>query len=88
MARDELGGEGGGGRLLQHVTPRARLLLVQVHRQLVQSLDRELRRLAERLDDDLRVDALLNVGLGLAQELAGEEHDAGRAVAHLRVLRH
>ena len=49
---------------------------------------RRARRCVGSLDDDLRVHALLDVGLALAQELAGEQHDARRAVADLGVLRH
>ena len=36
----------------------------------------------------LRVHALLDVGLALAQELAREQHNARRAIADLRILRH
>ena len=43
-------------------------------------------RLAVRLDNRLRVHALLNVRLALAQELARQQHDGGRAVTDLRVL--
>eukprot|EP00982_Pelagococcus_subviridis_P006518 30146-Pelagococcus_subviridis.AAC.3 len=39
---------------------------------------------AEPLDDVLRVHAVLDERLRLAEELSGEDDDRGRAVAHLR----
>ena len=49
-------------------------------------LQRNGARLTVRLDNRLRVHALLNVRLALAQELARQQHDGGRAVTDLRVL--
>ena len=51
-------------------------------------LQRNGARLTVRLDNRLRVHALLNVRLALAQELARQQHDRRRAVADLSVLRH
>ena len=73
VARDELRRERGGGALLEHVPSRVRVhRLIQVHRKLIEPRDGQHDGLAVRLDDNLRVDALLDVRLGLAQKLAGE----------------
>ena len=61
-------------------------LIVEVDGELGEAVDGQLARGAVGLDDDLRVHALLDVRLALAQELTRQEHDAGRAVAHLRIL--
>jgi len=46
--------------------------------------DGEARRLAEGLDDVLRVHTVLHERLALAQELASQDYHRGGAVANLR----
>ena len=88
VPRDELRVERGGRALLEHVAALLGRLGVEVDGELVEAVDGELTRLPEGLNDHLRVHALLDVRLCLAQELARQQHDTRRAVAHLGVLRH
>mmetsp|Transcript_53172 Transcript_53172/g.137548 ORF Transcript_53172/g.137548 Transcript_53172/m.137548 type:complete len:485 (-) Transcript_53172:48-1502(-) len=88
VARHQLRVERRRRRLLEHVAPLVRRLRVELHSELVEAADGQLGRLAEGLDDHLRVDPLLNVRLRLPQELARQQHHARRAVADLGVLRH
>merc|ERR1719382_655254 len=75
LPRDELGGERRAGRLLEHLPPCPLRLVIKLDRDRVQASEAETASLPECLDDDLRMNALLNVRLALAQELAGEEND-------------
>ena len=86
LSVDELGAHGGGGALLEQLALLLHVLLVDLHAQLVDAVDGELGGLAEGLDDQSGVHALVDEGLALLEELAGEDDHRGGAVADLGVL--
>mmetsp|Transcript_8737 Transcript_8737/g.32936 ORF Transcript_8737/g.32936 Transcript_8737/m.32936 type:complete len:422 (-) Transcript_8737:9-1274(-) len=57
-------------------------------REVLDALHGEIRRLPNAPDDDLRMQAVLHEGLHLVEDRGRNEHDRGRAVSHLGILRH
>jgi hypothetical protein len=55
-------------------------------RDLLELVDSHSARSSQTLDDDLRAHPLLHVLFDFFQDLAGQNHDRGGAVAHLGVL--
>ena len=85
--RDQLGAERGGGALEQQAALLALVVALHLDRDLLDLVDGHSRAVAQRLDYELRVHALLDERLQVAQYLGREQHHARRAVAHLGVLR-
>ena len=84
---DQFRRHGGGGTPLQKLAELFFVFSADMHFDLVDLGHRQLARLAQALDDQVRRDAVLDEGLALLQKLARQNRHRCGSVAHFGILR-
>ena len=83
---DNLGVEGSLGALLEELTLLSGSLVADLDGDFLDAIQAHLEGLSVTSNDDGRVHAFLDEGLGLTEELSGGEHDGSGAITDLVVL--